>query len=39
VGILFPGTKLLWDGPGMKITNLPEANEVIQHHYRTGWSL
>ncbi|MEK6631462.1 MAG: hypothetical protein AABY89_12080, partial [Acidobacteriota bacterium] len=39
VGMMFPGTKLYWDGPNMKITNLPEANEVIQHHYRAGWSL
>jgi predicted dehydrogenase len=39
VGILFPDTKLLWDGPNMKVTNVPEANEFVQHHYRTGWSL
>jgi len=39
VGILFPGTKLLWDGPNMKITNLPEANEFVHRKYREGWTL
>ena len=39
VGMMFPGTKLYWDGPNRKITNVPEANDVIQHHYRDGWSL
>jgi hypothetical protein len=39
VGMMFPGTKLYWDGPNMKITNVSEANDVIQHHYRTGWTL
>jgi predicted dehydrogenase len=39
VAIMFPGTKLLWDGPGMKVTNLAEANDFVQHHYRAGWSL
>jgi hypothetical protein len=39
LGILFPGTKLLWDGVNKKVTNLPEANEWVQHHYRDGWSL
>ena len=39
VAMMFPGTKLLWDGPGMKVTNQPEANEFVQHHYRNGWSL
>ncbi len=39
VGMMFPGTKLMWDGKALKFTNSAEANEVIQHHYRTGWSL
>jgi hypothetical protein len=39
VAIMFPGTKLLWDGPGMRVTNLAEANDFVQHHYRAGWSL
>jgi predicted dehydrogenase len=39
VGMMFPGQKLLYDGPNMKITNLAEANALLQHHYREGWSL
>ena len=33
------GLKLYYDGPNMKITNLPEANEYIRRQYREGWSL
>jgi predicted dehydrogenase len=39
VGMMFPGQKLLYDGPSMKITNVAEANALLQHHYREGWSL
>jgi hypothetical protein len=39
LAILFPGTKLLWDGPNMKVTNLADANDWVQHHYRGGWGL
>jgi hypothetical protein len=39
LAILFPGKKLMWDGPNMKVTNLAEANDYVQHHYRAGWSL
>jgi len=39
LGVWFPGTKLMWDGPNMKVTNLPEANDLVQHHYRDGWSI
>jgi hypothetical protein len=35
----FAGTKLMWDGNALKFTNSDEANEIIQHHYRSGWSL
>ena len=31
--------KLYYDGPSMKVTNLPEANEYIQRQYRQGWTL
>jgi len=31
--------KLLWDGPNMTITNLPEANQYLRRAYREGWSL
>ena len=39
IGMRFAGQRLEWDGPNMKVTNLPEANNLVQHHYRTGWSL
>ena len=31
--------KLHWDGPAMKITNLPEANQYLHREYRAGWTL
>ena len=33
------GRKLIWDGPNMKVTNVPEANEYLQRQYRQGWTL
>jgi predicted dehydrogenase len=39
VAVMFPGTKLYWDGPNLKVANLAEANEFVQHHYRAGWTL
>jgi len=33
------GLRLAYDGPNMKITNLPEANEFMSRKYRDGWSL
>ncbi|HEX40736.1 MAG TPA: Gfo/Idh/MocA family oxidoreductase [Phycisphaerales bacterium] len=33
------GLKLYYDGPNMKITNLPEANPYLRREYRKGWSL
>jgi len=33
------GLKLYYDGPKMKITNLPEANNYIRREYREGWTL
>jgi hypothetical protein len=33
------GLKLNYDGPGMKVTNFPEANEYIRSEYRDGWTL
>jgi hypothetical protein len=33
------GLKLYYDGPNMKITNLPEANKYIRCEYREGWTL
>jgi hypothetical protein len=33
------GKKLNWDGPNMKSTNVPEANDLVQCQYREGWTL
>jgi len=33
------GKKLLWDGPNMQFTNMPEANQYLRFEYRKGWSL
>jgi len=33
------GLKLHYDGPGMRVTNLPEANRYIRDEYREGWRL
>ena len=39
VALRYPGTRLQWDAPNMKVTNMPEANQFVQHRYRTGWTL
>jgi predicted dehydrogenase len=31
------GRRIEWDGPGMRITNVPEANQWISKAYRDGW--
>jgi predicted dehydrogenase len=33
------GEKLEWDGTGMKVTNVPKANEYLRNGYRKGWEL
>jgi predicted dehydrogenase len=33
------GRKVLYDGPNMKITNIPEANQYLTREYRKGWEL
>lgn len=33
------GHVLDWDSANMKVTNLPEANELLHYKYRGGWSL
>jgi len=33
------GLKLYYDGPNMRITNMPEANKYIRRQYRKGWTL
>ena len=31
------GKKVEWDGPNMKVTNLPELNQWVTRPYRKGW--
>jgi predicted dehydrogenase len=33
------GPKLEWDSQQLKVTNFPEANELLHYKYRQGWSL
>jgi predicted dehydrogenase len=33
------GEKLQWDGPNLKVTNMPEANRFLRREYRQGWTL
>jgi len=33
------GKRLEWDSASMKITNVPEANELVGRKYRAGWNL
>ena len=33
------GKRLFWDGPNLKVTNAPEANEHLRRQYREGWTL
>jgi hypothetical protein len=35
----FARKKLFWDGAGMKITNLEEANQFVGRTYRKGWEV
>ncbi len=39
LAIRFPGRKLLWDGPNMRVTNVEEANQYVFPPYRAGWGL
>lgn len=39
LALLFPGQPLNWDGVSLKVPNVAEANEYVQHRYRSGWSL
>ena len=33
------GKKLEWDGPNMKATNCPEADQFIKQEPRAGWTI
>ena len=39
VAVRCPGTRLLWDGPNLKVTNHPAANQYLRREYRPGWNL
>ncbi len=39
LAIWFPGQKLMWDGPNMKVTNFEEANELVKPKFRQGWGM
>ena len=39
VALRYAGTRLYWDAPSMTFTNMPEADEFVQHQYRPGWKL
>ncbi|MEX2111266.1 MAG: Gfo/Idh/MocA family oxidoreductase [Gemmatimonadaceae bacterium] len=34
-----PGKKILYDGPRMMVTNVPEANQYLTREYRPGWEV
>jgi predicted dehydrogenase len=33
------GRRILYDGPNMRVTNVPEANDFLTREYRAGWEL
>jgi hypothetical protein len=33
------GRKVQWDGPGMKVANIPELNRWLQREPRKGWKV
>jgi hypothetical protein len=33
------GTKLLYDGPNMRVTNAVEANQYLTRDFRPGWAI
>lgn len=33
------GKKVEWDGPNMRVTNLPELNQWVKRDYRKGWQV
>jgi hypothetical protein len=39
IAIRLAGTKLEWDAPRMRFTNSPEADQLVNPSYRTGWAL
>ena len=39
VATRFPNATMQWNAPGLKFTNLPDANQYIRRHYREGWEV
>ena len=39
IAIRLTGEQLAWDGPGLKFTNNPRANQYLHYEYRKGWTL
>jgi predicted dehydrogenase len=39
IAIRMEGEELVWDSANMKITNSPEAEQLLHYQYRQGWSL
>ena len=33
------GERIEWDGPNMRCTNVPAANQMVKREYRPGWNL
>lgn len=33
------GQRIEWDGPNMRVTNVPDANQFIRKEYRKGWEV
>ncbi len=33
------GKRLLWDAENLRVTNVPEANDLLHYQYREGWTL
>ena len=39
LAVLYPGRKLEWDGPNLKVTHFATANDFVKPTFRQGWSL
>jgi hypothetical protein len=39
ISLQLGGRRLLWDARAAKITNIPEANQLLTREYRPGWEL
>ena len=39
LAVLYPGRKLQWDGPNLKVTNFAAANDFVKPKFRDGWAI